>query len=158
MTLDQYASLGEIIAAIAVVASLVYVARQLGQHTAMMRANASAERVQRDAELNSRVSDSQEFTEIWLKGGSDFDSLGEAERFRLIFFNRSALVHWHNMFGLRAQNLLPDGDWNELVWLIQNLAGPRQDNAETWRIFRDSFDQPFREFMDAQYSSAASQQ
>ena len=33
MTLEQFAYLGEILAAVAVVASLIYVARQLGQNT-----------------------------------------------------------------------------------------------------------------------------
>ena len=64
MTLEQYAYFGEIIAAVAVVASLIYVARQLGQNTAMMRVNAARERVQRDTELSSAISGSQEFAEL----------------------------------------------------------------------------------------------
>ena len=64
MTLEQYAYIGEIIAAIAVVASLIYVVRQIGQNTEMMRASAASERVQRDTELSTSVSDSQEFAEI----------------------------------------------------------------------------------------------
>ncbi len=50
MTLEQYAAIAEIIGAVLVIASLIYVARQLGQNTEMMRANASGQRVQRDAE------------------------------------------------------------------------------------------------------------
>ena len=53
MTLEQLAYLGEIVAAFSVVASLIYVAKQLGQSTAMMRANASHERVQRDRECRA---------------------------------------------------------------------------------------------------------
>ncbi len=154
MTLEQYAAIAEIIGVILVIASLVYVARQLGQNTATMRAGASAQRVQRDAELNFRVSDSQEFAEIWLKGRAEFDSLDEAERTRLIFFNRSAIVHWHNMFSMRAQNLLSDADWNEMTWLIENLAGPRQDTHEAWRMFRSSFGEPFQVFLDAHLAAA----
>ena len=154
MTLDQYASLAQIVAAIALIASLVYVARQLRQNTAMMRADASGERVQRDADLNSKISDSPEFAAIWLNGRTDFESLGEKEKIRLIFFHRSAIVHWHNMFSLRAQNLLSDANWNEVIWLIRHLAGPRQDTRETWRIFRDSFDEPFRKFLDVELAAA----
>jgi len=58
MTLEQYAAVAEIAGVILVIASLVYVAKQLGQNNEMMRANASALRVQRDADLNFRVSDS----------------------------------------------------------------------------------------------------
>ena len=153
MTLEQYAAIAEIVGLILVIASLVYVARQLGQNTAMMRVGASDQRVQRDSELSYRVSDSQEFAEIWLKGIADFQSLGEVERTRLIFFNRCAIVHWHNMFRLRGENLLPESDWNELIWLIQHI-GLRQDLVEAWRMFKNSFDQSFQEFLDAQLSAA----
>jgi hypothetical protein len=155
MTIDQYANLAQIVAAIGVIASLVYVAIQLRQNTAAMRAGASADRVLSDAGLNFKIADNAEFTAIWLKGRSDFYSLDEVERIRLIFFNRPAIVHWHNMFDLHAQNLLPEEDWNEVAWLIRHLAAPRQDAREAWKIFRDSFDEPFRKFLDAQFAAAA---
>ncbi len=47
MTLETYAYLGEIIAAVAVIASLIYVARQLGQTTAMMRVGAACTKMGR---------------------------------------------------------------------------------------------------------------
>ncbi len=154
MTLEQYAAIAEIIGVILVIASLVYVARQLGQNTEMMRANAAGQRVQHDAELNFRVSDNNDgFTEIWLKGITALDSLSEAERIRLIFFNRSAIVHWHNMFSLRSQNLLPDSAWNEMTWLIRHI-GLRQDVLEAWRMFKGSFDRPFQEFLDSELAVA----
>ena len=154
MTLEQYAAVAEIIGVILIIASLVYVARQLGQNTKMMRADAAAQRVQRDAELNFRVSDNNDgFTEIWLKGITALDSLSEAERIRLIFFNRSAIVHWHNMFSLRSQNLLPDSAWNEMTWLIRHV-GLRQDLLEAWRMFKGSFDKPFQEFLDSELAVA----
>ena len=155
MTLEQYAYLGEIIAAVAVIASLIYVARQLGQNTAMMRVNASHERIQRDTELSSAISGSQEFAELWAKGASDFESLGEIQRLRLIFFERGAILHWHNMFGLRTQGLLSDADWKELLWIIRNLGGRRQAILEAWKMFRDSFEEPFQEFLEEQFSTGA---
>ena len=154
MTLEQYAYFGEIIAAVAVVASLIYVARQLGQNTAMMRVNAARERVQRDTELSSAISGSQEFAELWAKGASNFENLDEIERLRLIFFERGAIIHWHNMFALRKKNLLPDADWNELLWIIQNLVGSREAVQEAWNVFKDSFDEPFQDFLEEQFSAA----
>lgn len=149
MTIEQYTALAEIVGVILVIASLVYVARQLGQNIDMMRATASGQRVQRDAELNFRLSDSQEFTELWLKGGTAFDSHSEAQRTRLIFFSRSAIVHWHQMFNLRSQSLLPDSDWNEMTWLIRHV-GIRQDTLAAWKMFEDSFDKSFQEFLDSE--------
>ena len=154
MTLEQFAAIAEIIGVILVIASLVYVARQLGQNTEMMRANASDQRVQRDAELNFRVSDNnQGFTDIWLKGDTGLDSLSEEDRIRLIFFNRSAIVHWHNMFSLRSQKLLPDPAWNEMTWIIRHV-GLRQDVLESWRMFKGAFDEAFQQFLDAELAAA----
>ena len=155
MTLEQYAAIAEIVGVILVIASLVYVAKQLGQNTEMMRANASAQRVQRDAELNFKVTDSQEFTEIWLKGTTAFDSLSEAERFRLIFFSRSAIVHWHHMFSLRSKKMFPNSDWNVMTWLIRHI-GRRQDTQEACKMFRDSFDESFQKFLDAELAAPES--
>jgi len=154
MTLEQIAYLGEIVAAVAVVASLVYVARQLGQNTDMMRARASSERVARDTELSATVSNSQEFAELWVKGGAEFESLSEVERTRLIFFERRAILHWHDMFVLRGSNLLPDEYWTELLWIIRNLGGRRQAIQESWKMFKDSFQVPFQEFLDEQLSAS----
>jgi len=153
MTLEQVAAVAEIVGVILVVASLVYVARQLRQNTEMMRANASDQRAQRDAELNFKVSDSQEFAEIWLKGASDFDNLNELHQVRLIFFNRTAIVHWHSMFSLRIRSLLPDSDWNEMKWMIRHV-GSRQDTLEAWKMFKPSFEEPFQEFLDAELAAA----
>ena len=153
MALEQFASLGEIVASLAVVASLIYVAKQLRQNSDMMRAAASSARVQRDADLGFRISDSQEFTEIWLKGGASFDSLGEVEQTRLLFFSRTAILHWHNMFRLRSEKLLSDADWNELIWLIERI-GMRQDTLAAWKVFKDSFDESFQEFLENHFAKA----
>jgi hypothetical protein len=120
----------------------------------MMRMSASGARVLHDAVLDSKVSDSPKFATIWLKGRAAFESLNEAERTRLVFFNRSAIVHWHYMFRLRAQRLLPDEDWNEMIWCIQHLAGQRQDAHAAWKMLRDSFGASFGKFMDTQLATA----
>ena len=51
MTLEQISYLGELIAALSVIGSLVYVARRVGQNTAMMRVNAASERLQREYDI-----------------------------------------------------------------------------------------------------------
>ena len=155
MTLEQFASLAEIFGLILVVASLVYVAQQLRQNTDMMRVNASSERVDRDTDIVKSIVESREVAEYWMKGATEFNSLDETDRQRLIFFERRAILHWHNMFGLHAQNLVPDSDWYELTWIIRNI-GRRQSVRESWSIFKDSFRKPFQEFIEEQFSTADS--
>jgi hypothetical protein len=153
MTLEQYAYLGEIFAALSVVASLIYVARQLAQNTAMMRVAASSEGVERDSEIVAPIIQSQELAEVWMKGRTEFSSLGPADQTRLIFFERRAIVLWHHRFQLRRQHLVPDAAWHEQIWVIQNI-GRRQALREAWRAFRDAYEADFQTFMDSQFTIA----
>lgn len=153
MTLEQIASIAEILGLILVIASLIYLARQIGQTTDMMRVGASNERIQRDTDIVNSLVHSREVAEYWMKGATEFTSLDEVDKQRLIFFERRALLHWHNMFGLHQKNLVPDADWHELKWIIQNI-GRRQSIRASWNIFKDSYEKPFQEFIDEQFSIA----
>ena len=155
MTLETYAYLGEIIAAVAVIASLIYVARQLGQTTAMMRVGAASERVQRDFEIVSSVIESREVADLWVKGGSQFDRLDEVDKQRLILFERRAITLWHHVFLLRQQSLYTDADWNENEWIIDHF-GRRRALREAWRLFRDAYEKPFQEYIDGRFAIADS--
>jgi len=147
MNWEAIGAVGELVGSVAVVASLVYVAAQLRQHTAMMRTLASQERVQRDFDIAAALIENRDVAEIWVKGRSDFASLNEVDQQRLIWFERRAIIHWNNMFELRNRGQLPEADWNELVWLIRGL-GRNQGLLATWQIFRGSFPALFQAFLD----------
>jgi hypothetical protein len=115
MSLEQFASLAEIIGLLLVFASLIYVARQLNQTTTMMRVSASGERLQRDTDIVNSIVHSREVAEFWMKGATEFQNLDEIDKQRLVFFERRAILHWHNMFGLREHNLVPDSE-AQYVW------------------------------------------
>jgi hypothetical protein len=143
MSLEQFASLAEIIGLLLVFASLIYVARQLNQTTTMMRVSASGERLQRDTDIVNSIVHSREVAEFWMKGATEFQNLDEIDKQRLVFFERRAILHWHNMFGLREHNLVPDSDWLEMKWIIQNI-GRRQSIRESWKSSRIRFRNRFR--------------
>jgi len=153
MTLEQVAYFGEIIAALSVIASLVYVARRVGQNTAMMRVNAASDRLQREYDIASPMIESREIAEIWIKAASDFDSLDDVDQERMMVYERRAIALWHHIFVLRQQGLYADAEWHEAIWMIQNF-GRRQANREAWRIVKDAFEKPFQEFVDDQISIA----
>ena len=153
MTLEQFAYVGEIFAALAVVVSLIYVARQLGQNTTMMRVSAGSERVEREYEILAPLIQSRELAEVWMKGDTEFSSLEPVDQTRMMFFERRAIVLWHHVFQLRQKDLLPDADWHEHKWIIQNI-GQRQAIREAWRTFRGGWEPAFQEFVDGQFAIA----
>jgi hypothetical protein len=157
MNLQDFASVAEIVGVVLVIASLIYVAQQLRQNTNMMRVNAASEWLQRDYDIAASVIDNQEFAEIWVKGELEFESLDAVEKQRMLLFERRPFGLWHELFNLREQNLLPDATWHEHAWVIQNL-GNRQSTREAWRVFHDSYEKPFQEFVESQFAIADSAQ
>ena len=153
MNWDAISAIAEISGAVVVVASLVYVGRQIGQNTAMMRISAASETMERDYDLVLPLIESHEFTEIWLKGDHRLDELSEADRQRLLFFERRALTLWHHNYQLRIQGLYPDANWYNQNWIIQNI-GRRQIIREVWTLFKDSHETSFQEYMDEQFQIA----
>ena len=155
MILEQAAFIGEIIAAIAVIASLIYVARRVGQNTAMMRVNAASERLQREFDIASPMIQSRDIAEIWVTAASDFDSLDNVDKERMLVYERRAIALWHHLFVLRQQKLYADAEWHEAKWMIRTF-GQRQANREAWRLVKEAFEKPFQEFVDNQIASADS--
>ncbi len=155
MMLEQIAYIGETIAAISVIASLVYVARRVGQNTAMMRVRAASERLQREFDIASPMIQSREIAEIWVKAESEFDSLDNVDQERMMVYERRAIALWHQVFVLRQQKLYADAEWQEAKWMIRKF-GRRQANREAWRIIRDAFEKPFQDFVDRQIAIADS--
>jgi len=136
-----------------VVIGLFLLVVEIGQNTDMMRANASSEWVQRDYEIVAPFITSRELAEIWMKGGAELESLDAVDKQRLMFFERRAIILWHHLFQLRAQNLIEDAVWHEQTWVIRNI-GRRQAIREAWRIFKDAYEASFQEFIDEQFEIA----
>ena len=153
MTIEQFANFAEIIGVVLVIASLVYVARQLQQNTDMMRVSASNERVSRDFNIVANMLDSRSLAEVWVKGGSQFDALDEVDQQRAIFFEYRAISVWHHEFQLHQQKLTTDANWHSNEWLIQNI-GRRQAVRAAWAVFKSSYEKPFQEYIDRQFAIA----
>jgi hypothetical protein len=84
VTLEQYAQIGEIIAAIAVIASLLYVAQQLHQNADMMHVGNAQHFVDFNISLVGPIVANRELADLWIKGGSDFESLDPIDKQRII--------------------------------------------------------------------------
>jgi hypothetical protein len=146
MSLEQMANLADVFGVALVIASLIYVGKQVRQNTDVIRFNAAAYYAGLQERLCGEVANNRELAECWQKGATSFDSLDEVDKQRLILFEWRAITGWNQLFQLRQDNLLPDSQWNELIWAIQNF-GKRQSARESWRIAKDAFGKHFRDFV-----------
>ncbi len=84
MSIQELGSLGELIAAIATVMTLIYLAAQIRQNNKGLAESTSASINASFASINSRISSDEQFAELFLRGRRDLDALNpvELERFR----------------------------------------------------------------------------
>jgi hypothetical protein len=146
MTLEQWAWLSQIIGVGLVVASLVYVGRQLKQSTETMRQAAAGYYLNLQDRLCGEVANSREFAERWSKGASEFESLDAVDKQRVVLFEQRAITGWNQLFLLRQDGLVPDSQWHELIWSVKYF-GSRQSARFAWSVSKDSFGPGFQAFV-----------
>ena len=107
MNWEAIGAVAELVGAIGVVASLVYLAYQIRQSTSQMKHNTRALEVaaldtsiQHGLEVRSLILSSDTLTEIWLKGFADYPNLDQASRAR---FNMMAESVFYATQGLHAR-------------------------------------------------------
>jgi hypothetical protein len=152
MTLEQWAYIGEIAASLAVIASLVYVARQLKQNTNAMIVNNAHSFVEFNNRLNTPFAMDRNFAELWLEAGSDFDSLDAVDKQRLIVWEWQAIAAWSNFFNLRQNGLISNAQWSELEGSFP-MFGQRQSVRESWKTFKHLYSREYQQFMDQYFES-----
>lgn len=146
MTLEQWAYIGQIVAAIAVIASLIYVARQLKQNTNAMIVSNADNFVKFNFQLNTPFALDREFAELWMKAGEKFDELDEVDRQRLVIWEFQAIAAWSNWFNLRQKGLISDAQWAELENTFE-VFGQRQSVREAWKTFKPGYTLEFQDYM-----------
>jgi len=84
MTIQELGSLGELIAAIATVVTLIYLATQIRHNNKALAEATSGQLNASYSSINSRISSDAEFAELFIRGRKDIGSLDpvELERFR----------------------------------------------------------------------------
>jgi len=151
MTLEQLAYLAQILGVGLVIASLIYVGRQLRQNTEIMRQSAAGYYLNVQDRLCGEVANNRELAECWLKGATRFDRLDEVDQARMVLFDQRALAAWNQLFLLRQDGLVPESQWQELLWSMKHF-GSRQSARASWKVSKDSFGKPFQDFVSEHMS------
>ena len=84
MNWQAIGAVGEILGAIAVFVTLVYLALQIRQNTKVTNAGTSSYINDALARIHGAIRSNGEFADIWLRGCRDLDALSETDRVRFI--------------------------------------------------------------------------
>ena len=92
MTISDIGSIGELVGAIATVATLIYIAIQIRENTSWTKRQALEKIIDRVINWGARFNENPDILKIYLEGLSDFDSFDDQKKHRYHFVLGEILV------------------------------------------------------------------
>ena len=147
MTLDNLAALAEVIGAIAVVVSLVYVGYQVKQNTSAIRTQVHESVVGHVLEAEGALLHNADLAEVIVKSNSAPESLTPVERLRAETYYTHEFVNWESAYLHHKQGFVADAVWKR--WDLSH----RPDNEspgyfDYWVNHRHWFESGFADHID----------
>jgi len=163
MSWDAIGAVGEIVGALGVILSLIYLASQIRTQNRESRLAAATEWTNQWNEFSVSFAEHPVLSEIWMKGLKDLSSLSPSE---LVQFSSQAGRFFRVAEGLHdqyTQGRLEAKTWRGLARTLEDLAG--LPGVKTWwptrsRWYSDDFQSFVQPFVDStvsqqMYSEAA---
>ena len=149
MTLNDSYLVSQIAAAVLVAPTLLYLALQVRQNTAQLKATARYQFVEATGQMNALTAASRETASVFRRGLADIDSLDADERMQFLILVGQFLQIYSTMFELHEDRLLPDSQWHNVRKdLISLLATP--GGRRIWETFgKSGLDPAFLAHVDA---------
>ncbi len=114
MTLSDAALIAQIVSATLVVPSIVYLALQVRQNTAQLRANAAHQYLETSKDLNLALITSKQTASVYRRGVEDFEALDADEKTQFAFYVGHYYQAFSNMYDLWTTGALPDSAWHTI--------------------------------------------
>jgi hypothetical protein len=149
MNWEAIGAVGEILGALGVVVTLVYLARQIRQNTRVSRADMT-----KDLYLASRsaildLTSNDRLAEIWADI-RDFENAEEARRYT---FYQSFFRLYELQFNLATQGFLDDSIARSYMLVIRMFAGTKYFD-QYWQVAQNEFHDAFVEYVNQQIAVA----
>ena len=161
MTIDELGSVGELVGAIATVATLLYLALQIRQSTAATRQTALYQAIESGSHVRREFVQNPDASSLYLRGCRDPDSLSPEDYLRfymlvLTIFEQARLIFLQHQAGAASEaEWQMTGGW--LGSVISEPGGARiwQDYAPSYEAFRAAAEVLPAAAAPAQQSAAA---
>jgi hypothetical protein len=151
VTWQDLGSIGELISAIAVVLSLVYLAYQIRQNTSQIDQNTRAVRAAAiDSSISHAISarqaifENQDVARIFLTGAADPEALSEEERLRYRLALYNALISLSNIFSQSRYAGLSSETWDAQIPAVQRTLSTK-GGEWFWSNYGREFEASFQQ-------------
>lgn len=146
MNWDAIGAVGEIVGALAVVASLAYLAIQIRNQNIEAKAATMQQVLESNAAAISQLQD-PELAAIWLKGIDDFHSLPDVERLRFVIYLASTMRSFENAYFQMKVNRLEEETWDTLLAVVKDVASTA-GFQEFMKVRKHHFRPEFVEYLE----------
>ena len=140
-------SITQILGAIGVIASLIYVAIQIRNNARATRAATYQAVSNALAGTWDMLAANGELMELVLKGGDDFGSLDRVQKARMRMSHMAYMRRYENAWFQRKVGTLHEPEWQAIIAdmeAILSMPGTR----EVWKLVKDRSGAEFRAFVD----------
>jgi hypothetical protein len=149
VTLQDLGNIGEFVAAIATLITLIYLAAQIRQNTRAVRSSAFQQVVDSFSGISLEIGLNRELSEILDRGSNGLSSLDSVERRRywsvlLSFFRRAESVFFQS-----EQGTLQLESWEGIREFLRSVL-QSQGAREFWDENSSAFNSRFRTFVDSE--------
>ena len=108
MSLEDLGNIGEFVAAVAVIVSLIYLAAQISQNTRALKANGYQGVLDSFRDLNRLINEKPDLAEIFLRGINSYEELRGVDRFRFFVHMAENVLHFQKALHLHETRMLDD--------------------------------------------------
>lgn len=147
MSIQELGALGELIAAVATIATLVFLAVQIRNGNTAARTTAELELPQQFAEWHARASMQPDLQRIWDQAAVDFESLGPEEVRKFRWLVAELFLVFESAYFAHRGGVLSQPSWStKLDTIIGLLENPII--LEWWDNRFTPFSEEFRQHID----------
>ncbi len=145
--IETSAHVAEIVAAFAVVISLIYVGSEIRQNTEAVQLANHQSPLALGNEWDSWLRD-QAFANLYIEGSKDLSALSAAQHLQLDKFIGQGLNIWEFSFYSHRDGLIDDETWEAWDRFFKGEVKAGEVWRRLWRSKRDSFGESFQVHVD----------
>lgn len=147
MNWEAIGAMGEIVGALAVIATLIYLAIQIRQNTRAVRATALDSSIQAASLIRSDLLKSEDLSELFLSGSKNPEDLNEVQLYRYRNLVSNMLWALWNFYSQYKYAGLPHDAWESQKFVVARILGS-PGGLWYWENFSREFEDDFVEVVN----------
>lgn len=148
LKLAELGQIAEIVAAVAVVASLIYVGKEVQSNTSAIQGAAMQAIATTDADALMTIASSADLSEIVRQGHQDSSQLTPADAFRYELFMRQFWLSFQNIYQQSELGLIDPSVWQSYVSVICGMWS-QSGVQDTWPVHINVLEHSFVAVVEA---------